>query len=135
LQTGDPGHTVIKHFKYNDYKGFFKEQLAERKTFLYPPYVRLIKLTLRHKKLPVVNRAAEKLAFELKHSLGNRVIGPEFPLINRIYSFHQKCIMVKLDRDKHFSDRKRMMQEAIVRISTSNDFKGIRIIADVDPYN
>ncbi len=135
LQTSDPAHTVIKHFKFNDYQGFFNEQVAERKTFLYPPYVRLVKLTLRHKKISLLNQAADKLAYELRSSLGNRVVGPEFPLINRLYGYHQKCILVKLDRDKIFLDRKRLMLNAISHVNTSVDFKGIRIIADVDPYN
>jgi primosomal protein N' (replication factor Y) (superfamily II helicase) len=135
IQTGDPGNIVIKKIIENDYKGFFMQQLAERKTFKYPPYFRLVKLTLRHKLLPKVSKAATLLAEELRKKLGNRVVGPEFPLINRVFNYHQKCIIVKIERDKHFTERRKLMRDAIDRIYICEEFKGIQIVPDVDPYN
>ncbi len=135
IQTSDLGNTVIKHVMDNDYKGFFEQQLQERKDFSYPPYVRLVKLTLRHKQMPIVSNAANMLATELRKTLGNRVIGPEFPLINRLFNLHQKCILVKIERDKHFSERRRLMRQAINKISDNPNFKSLQIVPDVDPYN
>lgn len=135
VQTSDPEHTVIHHLLENDYKAFFMQQLRERQTYKYPPYYRLVKLTLRHKKLPVVSHASQLLADELRKSLGERVIGPEFPLIGRLYSLHQKCILVKIERDKHFSERRKMMRRAIDQIMLNDQFKSLQIIPDVDPYN
>ncbi len=135
IQTGDPENTVIKYVMKNDYKGFFTQQLQERKNFKYPPYVRLVKLTLRHKKLPVVSHAANMLAEELRKVLGERVVGPEFPLINRLFTFHQKCILVKIERDKQFSQRRKLMREAIDKIHANPNFKSLHIIPDVDPLN
>lgn len=135
IQTGNPGNVVIKKITENDYKGFFMQQLAERKNFKYPPYYRLVKLTLRHKQLPKVSKAARLLADELRKTLGERIIGPEFPLINRVFSYHQKCIIVKLERDKLFSSRRKFMRDAIDRVYIRDEFKGIQIVPDVDPYN
>jgi primosomal protein N' (replication factor Y) len=135
IQTSDPENTVIKHVLKNDYKGFFSQQLQERKDFRYPPYVRLVKLTLKHKQLPVVSNAANLLAAELRKALGNRVIGPEFPLINRLFNLHQKCIIVKIERDKQFSQRRKLMQQAIDKVKLNPNFKSLQIIPDVDPYN
>ncbi len=135
IQTGDPENTVIKHVMENNYEGFFNQQLQERKNFNYPPYVRLVKLTLRHKKLPVVSEAANILASELKKVLGNRVVGPEFPLINRLFNLHQKCIMVKIERDKLFTQRRKIMRQTIDRIKANPNFKRLQIIPDVDPMN
>jgi len=135
IQTNDLGNTVIRHVMDNDYKGFFKQQLQERKDFNYPPYVRLVKLTLRHKQLPVVSNAANMLASELRKVLGNRVIGPEFPLINRLFNLHQKCIIVKIERDQQFSQRRKLMQLAIDKVKLNSNFKSLHIVPDVDPYN
>jgi primosomal protein N' (replication factor Y) len=135
IQTSDPGSLVIQKITENDYKGFFKQQMAERKNFKYPPYFRLVKLTLRHKQLPKVSKAANLLAAELRKSLGERIIGPEFPLINRVFNYHQKCIIVKIERDKQFSARRKLMRDAIYRIHIRDEFKGIQIVPDVDPYN
>jgi primosomal protein N' (replication factor Y) len=135
IQSSNPGNVVIKRIIENDYKGFFMQQLAERKTFKYPPYFRLVKLTLRHKQLPKVSKAANLLGEELRKTLGKRVVGPEFPLINRVFNYHQKCIIVKIERDKHFSERRKSMRDAIDRIFIREEFKGIQIVPDVDPYN
>jgi primosomal protein N' (replication factor Y) len=135
IQTSDPEHTVIRHILENDYQGFFKQQLRERQTFKYPPYYRLVKLTLRHKKLPIVSQAADLLAIELQKTLGERVVGPEFPLISRLFSMHQKCILVKIERDKLFSQRRKYMRQAIDKIMIRDEFKSLQIVPDVDPYN
>jgi primosomal protein N' (replication factor Y) len=135
IQTGNPLNTVIRHVIENDYKGFFENQISERRNFRYPPFYRLIKLTLRHKKLEIVSKAANLLADDLRLTLGNRVIGPEFPLITRIFNLHQKCILVKIERDMHFSERRKIMREAIYRISKDDHFKSLQIVPDVDPYN
>jgi primosomal protein N' (replication factor Y) (superfamily II helicase) len=135
IQTGYPEQVVIKHLIDNDYKGFYSHQLAERAQFNYPPYFRLVKLTLRHKKLLVVAKAAEMLAAELRKVLGNRIIGPEFPLINRMFSLHQKCIIVKAERDMHFAERRMSMRTAIEKIASLEEFKSLQIVPDVDPYN
>jgi primosomal protein N' (replication factor Y) (superfamily II helicase) len=135
IQTGDPEHTVVRHLINDDYIDFFKQQIAERRDFKYPPYFRLIKLTLRHKNIHIVSKAANVLAEELRSLLNNRVVGPEFPLINRLYGLHQKCILVKLERDKYFSGRRKLLRETINRLSASDEFKGLQIVPDVDPYN
>jgi primosomal protein N' (replication factor Y) (superfamily II helicase) len=135
VQTNNPEHPVIQHVLENSYKAFFMQQLRERQIFKYPPYYRLVKLTLRHKKLPLVNQASQMLAASLRKALGERVVGPEFPLIGRLYSLHQKCILVKIERDKHFTERRNIMRSAIEGIMIHNEFKGLQIIPDVDPYN
>ena len=135
IQTSNPGHVVMNYVLKNDYTGFFQHQLQERKNFKYPPYFRLIKLTLRHKKLPVVAKASDHLARELRKKLGDRVVGPEFPLISRVFTYHQKCILVKIDRDQHFSERRKQVLEAINKTMILAEFKSLQIVPDVDPYN
>jgi primosomal protein N' (replication factor Y) len=135
IQTNDLENTVIRHVMNNNYVGFFEQQLRERKDFSYPPYVRLVKLTLRHKQLPIVSNAANLLALEIRKVLGNRVIGPEFPFINRLFNLHQKCIIVKIERDQKFSQRRKLMQKAIEKVKLNPNFKSLHIVPDVDPYN
>jgi primosomal protein N' (replication factor Y) len=135
IQTNNAEHTVIHHVLENSYQSFFMEQTRERQTFKYPPFYRLVRLTLRHKNLNLVNKASQVLANELRKSLGERVVGPEFPLIGRLYSLHQKCIIVKIERDKNFSERRKKMRDAIDVILKQDIFKGLQIIPDVDPYN
>ena len=51
LQTYQPNHPIIQDVINNDYKGMFEAQLTERIEYKYPPYVRLIKLTIKDKVL------------------------------------------------------------------------------------
>lgn len=135
IQTANPNNVVIRHVVSNAYKEFFMQQIGERKNFKYPPFYRLVKLTLRHKKLPVVSKAADQLATDLRKTLGHRVVGPEFPLINRVFNFHQKCILVKIERDRQFGERRHQMREAIDTLLKNEEYKGVLVVPDVDPYN
>ena len=49
IQTYNPNHNIIQQVTNNDYLGMYKEQLYERQIYKYPPYFRLIKLTLKHR--------------------------------------------------------------------------------------
>ena len=135
IQTSNPQHVVIRYLLKNNYQGFFQHQLNERQNFKYPPYFRLIKLTLRHKNLAIVTTAANYLANALREKMGARVVGPEFPLISRIFRLHQKCILIKIERDKHFSERRHLVLEAINKTMSHGRFRGLQIVPDVDPYN
>ena len=49
IQTYNPNHNIIQQVTHNDYEGMYKEQLYERQIYNYPPFFRLIKLTLKHR--------------------------------------------------------------------------------------
>ena len=135
IQTSNPQHIVLKHVKTENYTEFFNHQAGERRMFGYPPFCRLIKLTLRHKKPEIVADASLKLAIELRKKLGVRVIGPEAPLVSRVFTYHQKCIIIKLEKDKHFSERRDFVALSIRNMTTGNEYKSLQIIPDMDPYN
>ena len=44
-------------------------------------------------------------------------------------------LLRKIERDKHFSERRRSMQQAIDQLFTLENFKGIQVVPDVDPYH
>ena len=58
VQTYNPKHNVMIKIKNNDFKGLFKDQLNERHTFNYPPYSRIIKITLKNKNLNILKSSA-----------------------------------------------------------------------------
>ena len=133
IQTADPENVVVRHVVNNAYREFFMQQLAERRNFKYPPFYRLVKLTLRNRSLALVSQASNRLADDLKRTMGDRVVGPEFPLINRVFNFHQKCILVKIERDQQFSEHREQMRAAIAALLSNEEYKGVQVVADVDP--
>jgi primosomal protein N' (replication factor Y) len=49
IQTYNPNHNTIQQVTNNDYLGMYNEQLYDRQIYKYPPYFRIIKLTLKQR--------------------------------------------------------------------------------------
>ena len=133
LQTFDPYHWVIKKVMEYDFKSLYKQELADRKHFKYPPYFKLIKLVLIHKSSSYLIVGANNLAIELKKRLGERVLGPEFTIIPRINNYYNQQILIKVEYTLSLSKVKDFIQLTINRWSKKEGSKSIRVKVDVDP--
>ena len=133
LQTFDPYHWVIKKVMEYDFKSLYKQELADRKHFKYPPYFKLIKLVLIHKNSSYLVVGAKDLTIELKKRLGERVLGPEFTIIPRINNYYNQQILVKVENALSLSKVKEFIQLRINRWSKKEGSKSIRVKVDVDP--
>lgn len=98
IQTTQPEHPVIKSIQSNEQEVFYAQQLAERDTFFYPPYFRLIELNIISKNSDELNFIAQELANKLRPAFNEKLLGPEFPLIPRIKNSYYKKILIKLDK-------------------------------------
>ncbi len=134
IQTMDPKHPVINNVVNYNYLAMFEKQIAERKKFKYPPFFRLIRITIKHKKREILDAAAVQLADKLKITLGWRVLGPQYPVVNRIQTWYIKNILVKLERDNTMHDRKQYIADAGKDVQNKDKFKSLQIQYDVDPY-
>ncbi|TVQ18406.1 MAG: primosomal protein N', partial [Bacteroidetes bacterium] len=100
IQAFDPWHTIIRQVIDNNYEEMYKNQILERRNFLYPPFYRLVLITLMHTDPKMVNNAADALAREIRKSFPEKlVLGPEYPMISRIRAQYLKNIIVKIDRN------------------------------------
>lgn len=81
----------------------------------------------------MVNQAADELAVLLKKQFGYRVMGPEFPLVNRIQSWFIKNIFVKIERDKSFEKAKEIMDTLSGEMKQKDGYKSLQLQFDVDP--
>lgn len=133
IQTWRPADPVIRFVVGHDFHGMFRQQLAERQRFKYPPYCRLINLRLKHKKPELLNQAAAALAADLRAVFGNRILGPEYPMVSRIMNQYIKQILIKLERGSRLISLKDQLTEILQRFEKIREFSGIRIIVDVDP--
>jgi primosomal protein N' (replication factor Y) len=135
IQTYDPGHRVIKQVIENDYMGLYLTEMEERRSFKYPPFYRIINLDIKHKDPEMVNNQSLYLAGELRKHFGDRVIGPEFPLVSRIRNYYIKTIMLKFEKDLvSINKAKAIIREVITQFQTTKLSKGSVIQPDVDPY-
>ncbi|MCF8218368.1 MAG: primosomal protein N' [Bacteroidales bacterium] len=133
VQTRQPYHSVIRYAMNNDYHAMFKSQLQERKIFKYPPYYRLVRITLKHKDQDTVYKASQVLAGALRARLGKRILGPEFPAIARIRRLYLRNILVKIANNDDKKNIKKFILDEIRTLSKENDYKSVKVAVDVDP--
>lgn len=134
IQTSSSENLIVQQVVGNDYKSFFNHQLNERNQFKYPPYYRLINLSVRHTDKEIVNNAARWLATELRKLFNNRVLGPEMPLVGRIQNKHIKDILIKLEKSQIISKEKNTIQQLCFELRSQSGHSGLHVIIDVDPY-
>lgn len=133
VQTFDPHHQVMIQALHHDYDGMYQSQLAERREFNYPPFTRLIRIYIRHRHRTTVSECAAALAAQLRISFGNRVLGPEFPLIARLQSYYIMSVIIKIERERPARQAKKIITGIINQVINSGAWSGIRIYTDVDP--
>ena len=133
LQSFDPYHWVLQKVMEYDFKSLYKQELADRKYFKYPPFYRLIKMTLLHKKSENLFNGSNLLAKELKQHLGDRVLGPEFTIIPRIKNNYQQQIILKIEKELSLTKVKSHIRQILDSWSQKKESKSIRVKIDVDP--
>jgi primosomal protein N' (replication factor Y) len=135
IQAYDTEHPVLAEVFSNDFENFFRREIMERKSFLYPPFHRLIKVQISHRKVDSVKYAAEYFGNLLKEKLGSRVLGPTEPGISRVRSYYLRDILIKLERNKRVIDgTKNLLLAVSQRLQQEKGMSGIKINIDVDPY-
>ena len=133
VQTGDPDHWVIGKVTHHDFVGFYDAEIIERKNFFYPPYYKVIDITLKHRNENELNRASTELANKLRETFKERVLGPEFPVVKRIYNQYLKKITLKIERDANDKKVKERIAFIMDEFFSAPNNKSIRSIIDVDP--
>lgn len=133
IQTGDPENWVIQKVINHDYTGFFDAEIIERKNYFYPPFYKIIQISLKHKDPAVLDGCSMHLANQLREVFKERVLGPEYPGIRRIQNLYIKKIMLKVEKDVSDKKLKERLQEIINTFFSVPSNKSIRMIVDVDP--
>lgn len=133
IQTTDPAQPIYRFLERNDYQGFFMSQIAERKNFHYPPFYRLISITLKHRKEEVSENASLCMADALRQFLNDRVLGPVKPVVGKIQSFHIRQVLLKIETGASPQHVRRDILRAEKTMRENQDYKYIVLSYDVDP--
>jgi primosomal protein N' (replication factor Y) len=134
IQTSDPSNRIIRLMLQHDYLTMYRLQEEERKNFNYPPFCRLIKISLKHRDRSLLNGFSGRLGDDLKTKFGKRVLGPEYPIISRIQQWYIKTILIKIEKEKPLAKAREMIMESVLNIEKEKGAGGLRIAIDVDPY-
>ena len=133
IQTYAPSHPILQYVLNNDFKKMYAEEIEHRKNFQYPPFFRIIELTVMDRDVHKVSAFADELGDQLKSVFGKRVLGPEFPLVSRIKNMYHKKLIIKIDKDESGTKTKEKINALVAELQTNQAFKYIRVQADVDP--
>jgi primosomal protein N' (replication factor Y) len=134
IQTSDPENKIIRLVLRHDYVSMFRMQYEERMTFNYPPFCRMVKISIKHKDRSQLNHFSDILGRDLKEIFGKRVLGPESPVIAQVQLWYIKTILIKIERGKPPVKAKQLIIEAIVRLEKETGASSLKIAVDVDPY-
>jgi primosomal protein N' (replication factor Y) len=134
IQTYNSKSTAVNQIITGDYEMFYDDQLNDREKFNYPPFIKLIKITFKHKELNKVNNSSNWFFKKIYPYFKENLLGPEFPYISRIRNKYQKNILLKITNDQSLSAVKNILKKSILSFQSVADFRSIQIIVDVDPY-
>jgi primosomal protein N' (replication factor Y) (superfamily II helicase) len=134
IQTNNPSHPLLEKVIQNDYVGFYDSEITERQFNNYPPFTRVIELTIKNESAELAQKAAQALAKPLADKLGrDRILGPEKALIEKIRNKYLYEIWIKLEKDKlNIKAAKTFLREQIMILQEQKEFKTVEVVVDVD---
>lgn len=135
VQTSNPSHPVLNFILKNNFETFFETEMADRHRHDYPPFTRLIEITIKHTDKRVCHDASRRLATLLREKLTHiKIMGPGEPMVSKIRNQYLMTILLKIPRGKaDLPQIKHVIQTSVDGVMQEKLLRTVRIIADVDP--
>ncbi|MCG9972615.1 replication restart helicase PriA [Christiangramia crocea] len=133
IQTYNPYHQIIQQVSTGSYIEMYKEQLEDRYQYQYPPYFRLIRLTLKCRDYSMTNEAADWLARALENVFDRYILGPEFPPVARIRNEYYKNILIKIPQKQSLGKTKKVVHRILTSFRAIGAYRSVRVVVNVDP--
>lgn len=134
VQTYNPDHNTIQQVTTTDYEGMYREQLYDRQIYKYPPYFRIIKLTLKHRDYEKVKEASMWLYQVIQQNLNIPVLGPEEPAISRIRNEYIRTIIIKIPVNISVVGTKKTIQKMLNSFDAVAQYRAVKVSVNVDFY-
>ena len=134
IQTYNPAHNTIQQVTNTDYVGMYKEQLYDRQIYKYPPYFRIIKLTLKQRDFDKLKEGSMWLYQVLSQNLNMPVLGPEEPAISRIRNEYIRTIIIKIPQNISIVTTKKTIQKILNSFEAVAQYRAIKVALNVDFY-
>ena len=134
IQTRQPDAPVLDLVRNNNYKGFYKIQMEERQAFRYPPYTRLLSVTVKGKEMNMVEKAVSALAHYLTDLFGQQnVLGPDAPAVSKVQYQHIRRVIIKTGAGLSSVSIRNKINEAVNKTASENLLSGVSLYFDADP--
>lgn len=133
IQTSNPSHYIFDLIQKNDFNALFEAEIVTRQQFLYPPFTKLIQITIKGKELKLLEQASLWFANTLKKRIKAQVLGPSIPFISKINNNYLRELLIKPHAETgSFPAMKSNIKETTIALQQIKDFKRIEITIDVD---
>ncbi|MBP7056331.1 MAG: primosomal protein N' [Candidatus Omnitrophica bacterium] len=130
VQTYAPGHYAVLTAAKHDYDKFYEEEIVARKELLFPPFINLVKVTVRARNVDVAEKAALALADEIRKSAGDILVsGPAPAPMARLRGYYRYNIILK---HKNRGVMCSFLKKAIASFHRPH---GVLVAVDVDPIS
>lgn len=135
IQTSSVEHPLLQMILKRDFNGFYESQLEDRRIHGYPPFTRLIEVTVKHSDKSTCRNAAHELYERIRQGLTSvRILGPGEPMVAKVRNQYLMNVLIKVPRaGLPLDDLKKQLESIINAMLQTKSFKNLRIIADVDP--
>lgn len=133
LQTKSKEVPVIQQVVRNDYLALYKDLIAERQAFRYPPYYHLVYVYLKHRYDDVVNTASIELGSRLRQWFSGRVLGPDKPAVAKVKSQNIRKLVLKLENGIDMKKVREYLLMAQSQMMADKRYNSLQIYYDVDP--
>lgn len=136
IQTSNLRQPILHYISRQDFLEFYNHEIEERHKFKYPPFYRLIKITLKHKDKSIISLGAQALANRINEQFHkNLVLGPHEPMISKIRNLYLMEIIIKISReDANLGRLKNILINLVNSMKQEKDYRQVFIVFDVDPY-
>lgn len=132
LQTKTPDLPVVKQVVENDYVSLYRDQMAERQLFNYPPLCRLVCIYMKHRYESTLNGLAYEMVTLLRKIFGDRVLGPDTPPVGRVQSLFIRKLIIKVELNANMSEVRNRLRQVLAFYSSQDKYKSAQIYFDVD---
>lgn len=133
LQTSRPNHPIIQFAAAHDYGAYYQHEIEQRRQFFYPPFSRIIKITLKHKELSIAQQATHQFIKHIILPFAVKKLGPITPVISRVKNMYLQEVVFKIPKNNVLlQSTKEKILLAIREITQNTLLKGVYFHIDVD---
>ena len=134
IQAMNVKHPILLLVQQHDYEKFYHFEIEKRKEFFYPPFSRMVMLTLKHRDKETVEAAANKLANLLSQDLKEFITGPVAPVVGRLRNMYLMELMIKLPKEAGMSlTYRKVIRNHINLLQGEKNYRSVVVVSDVDP--
>ncbi len=136
IQTANTKQPILFYITHQDFIRFYNHEIEERDKYKYPPFYRLIRITMKHREPEALVKGANLLAERIKKSIHKQlVLGPHEPMIGKIRNYYLREIIIKVARQsRELNKIKQNLVQLSDALKQEKDYKQLIVVFDVDPY-